>query len=348
MRSKLFRRAAAILAVVCAFGIVTPAVADDCSCICGEIIIRDLITPHGDVVGAIAVGNSDENLFIQFMAYDSLLLTKTDIALIRDLEAFPFVWEPIDGNIFAQVEHDPPVEIYRFTANLEALGLEPGEHVCMAGRAMLAEPPSGEVITAYASGEILNRCPFIPIFCFNIQECEEEDCQLRTQTQGGWGAPAAGNNPGTYRDANFDAAFPAGVTIGCGDGFEATFTSAAAVQAFLPAGGSPGALDQDLTDPTSTSGGVLAGQVLALSLSVGFDLYDADFGECDTALAEMVVADEGSACHGMTVLEVLSEANAVLGGCESEFSASEINDCVTAINENYVDGDSDNGFLALP
>jgi hypothetical protein len=35
-----------------------------------------------------------------------------------------------------------------------------------------------------------------------------------TVTQGGWGADANGNNPGTYRDANFSAAFPNGVQIG--------------------------------------------------------------------------------------------------------------------------------------
>src|SRR5690349_2149654 len=39
--------------------------------------------------------------------------------------------------------------------------------------------------------------------------------QLRTQTQGGWGAAPAGNNPGTYLHANFQAAFSDGLTVGC-------------------------------------------------------------------------------------------------------------------------------------
>src|ERR1043165_4191897 len=38
---------------------------------------------------------------------------------------------------------------------------------------------------------------------------------LRTQTQGGWGASPAGNNPGTYLHAHFNATFSGGLTLGC-------------------------------------------------------------------------------------------------------------------------------------
>ncbi len=42
-------------------------------------------------------------------------------------------------------------------------------------------------------------------------QADEADCsgQYRTQTQGGWGAHAAGDNPGSYRDAHFNEAFAA-------------------------------------------------------------------------------------------------------------------------------------------
>jgi hypothetical protein len=38
-------------------------------------------------------------------------------------------------------------------------------------------------------------------------------------------------------------------------------------------------------------------------------------------------------------------ANDVLGGCSSAYSASDINATASAINENFVDGTVNNGFL---
>ena len=171
---------------------------------------------------------------------------------------------------------------------------------------------------------------------------EIEEGDFRTQTQGGWGTTAHGNNPGTYRDEHFAAAFPSGLTIGADavgvEGFSATFSSSAAIEAFLPQGGKPGALKQDHQDPTSTEAGVLAGQVVALELSVGFDLADPEFGASDTLLGDLVVADAASPFVGMTVQQVLDEAHKILAGAESAFTASRVNEAVTAINENFVDG----------
>jgi hypothetical protein len=94
---------------------------------------------------------------------------------------------------------------------------------------------------------------------------QDGDCsgQYRTQSQGGWGADAGGNNPGAYRDAYFDAAFPTGLVIG-GDaagvaGPSVLLTSSEAVRMFLPQGDAPGALSADATDPISTAAGVRAG-----------------------------------------------------------------------------------------
>lgn len=169
---------------------------------------------------------------------------------------------------------------------------------------------------------------------------------FRTQTPGGWGAPASGNNPGTYRDANFAAAFPNGLTIGCSGGHTALFTSAKAIESFMPAGSTPGVLDKDTVDPLSTSAGVLAGQVVALSLSVGFDAYDPNFGASDLSIVNLVATS--GACKGMTAGQILRVANAVLGGCSSQMAPSEINSCVDAINNNFVDGERSGGYLAFP
>jgi hypothetical protein len=50
----------------------------------------------------------------------------------------------------------------------------------------------------------------------------------------------------------------------------ATFTTAAAIDAYLPATGTAGIFTTGYTNPTATSAGVFGGQVLALKLSVDF------------------------------------------------------------------------------
>lgn len=169
---------------------------------------------------------------------------------------------------------------------------------------------------------------------------------FRSQTPGGWGAPASGNNAGAYRDANFPAAFPNGLSIGCSDGHTALFTSAKAIENFIPNGSTPGVLDKDYVDPLATPAGILAGQVVALSLSVGFDGYDPSFGASDLSI-EHLVATSG-VCKGMTAGQILALANAVLGGCNQQMAPSAINECVDAINNNFVDGEKSGGYLVFP
>jgi hypothetical protein len=174
-----------------------------------------------------------------------------------------------------------------------------------------------------------------------IEYCKCPDKNLRTQTQGGWGAEPEGENPGAYLHANFDAAFPDGLVVGCD--YTVTLTSAQAVTDFLPSTGTPEALTQSYTDPGGTLANTLAGQVVALKLSVTFDLQDEDFGEADSHLEDAVITS--GTFEGWTVGEVLAEAERVLGGCESIYTASEISDVVAQINESFVDGTTDTGFL---
>lgn len=181
--------------------------------------------------------------------------------------------------------------------------------------------------------------------------------EFRTQSQGGWGTVCHGWNPGCYRDEWFDIAFPDGVTIGCpGDGETMTFTSSDAVQEFVPTGGKPGPLEFSYEDPTEsakTEAGVLASQLLALALTLGFDVADPDFGSSGDLLADQVICDTGNTDWDemeLTVQDLFDEANLVLGACEGtlELKAGELADLLTIVNENYVDGQADLGFLCAP
>ncbi len=163
---------------------------------------------------------------------------------------------------------------------------------------------------------------------------------LTTFTQGGWGAEPKGNNPGAYLHANFASAFPNGVTIGSGSN-KATFTTAAAVTAFLPAGGSASSFSGTYVDPANTNFSVFAGQLLAASLNVGFDSYSASFGAGTNNLADMYC--NFSNFYGVKVSDLLAEANLRISGITTTHTISQLNTALTKLNENYDNGTSDEG-----
>jgi hypothetical protein len=175
----------------------------------------------------------------------------------------------------------------------------------------------------------------------------DEGCT--TYTQGGWGAPAHGNNPGTIRDAVFATCFPSGLVIGCVGGRSVTFTSAAAIEAYLPAGGPPSVLTEDddgALDPTSTGAGVLGGQLIAAKMNVCADANYADFPECDLgAIGGLCYEDDTSPLDGMTVAEIILAADEAIGGCSTDYTPNELNTALTNINENFHDGNDDLGYL---
>jgi hypothetical protein len=155
-----------------------------------------------------------------------------------------------------------------------------------------------------------------------------------TVTQGGWGAPAHGNNPGTILNNKFPTVYPFGVTVGGLNTLR--FTSATAVRGFLPQGGPPSFLNASAIDPTSrTSAGVFAGQVLALQLNVDIQ-----------GLGSLVLFGTGTPFDGHTVSEILAAANIALGGGSLPpgfASYSSLNDLIDSLNESF-DGCVRNSF----
>jgi hypothetical protein len=178
------------------------------------------------------------------------------------------------------------------------------------------------------------------------------DFQTYTQGQNGYGMTANGSgnangnaNPRAnansllaYMDDQFPVAFPKGLTVGCAGGYTLKLISA-----FLPSSSRTAqALSANYTNPVKPTGNPrkeipnayassFAGEVVALSLSVGFDGTDADFSSGDTQLKDAVVT-EGT-FTGKTVAFVLAQANLALGGCPSKYSLAELQAIVQAINE---------------
>ncbi len=170
---------------------------------------------------------------------------------------------------------------------------------------------------------------------------DDDNCiALRTYTQGGWGAVPSGNNPGTYLHANFATAFPNGLTIGNGTN-NIILTTATAVTNFLPSGGSLNTLTGSSTNPGGTISSTFAGQLVAATLNVGFDTYFANFAAGTNSLKDMYCNFSGF--YGVKVSDLLIEANASISGSTTTHSRSSLNSALTKLNENYDNGNEDNG-----
>ncbi|MDP3582968.1 MAG: SdrD B-like domain-containing protein, partial [Ignavibacteria bacterium] len=171
---------------------------------------------------------------------------------------------------------------------------------------------------------------------FQTNNCDLS--KFTTYTQGGWGSPS-NSGPGKIRDANFTAVYPSGLTVG--GTYTIKLTSAQAVEDYLPDGGTPAALTQNYINP-ATAINILAGQVVALKLNV--DYSAAGFlGSTSYSIGTLNILS--GSFGGMTVNQFLPIASSALGGANTGYSLTDINEAATAINENFDNGTVNNGYL---
>jgi len=171
----------------------------------------------------------------------------------------------------------------------------------------------------------------------------KNSCNLHgfvTYTQGGWGSPS-NSTPGGIRDAFFSQVFPQGLVVGAGKTLKLTTSSA--VNVLLPAGGEKGAFTENYVNVSSTSAGVFAGQLVALTLNIKFD-EAGKIGSNEINLGDLEIKD--GTFHGMTVNQFLVIANKAIGGQGlSGYTFGQFNDAATSINENFDNGTTDKHYL---
>ncbi len=310
--------------------------------VCGETTVALIAGQHIDV-GSVTVTTDESTICVAFTTSDDWYLTETHVAIATDPGDLPQVQgNPAPGQ-FPYAHEDLWTQFDEFCVPLADVGAVLGDPLYIASHAAVAQVIDDDIVaaeTAWGAGQEFPGASWGTYFEVIPELCDEPGCGFRTQTQGGWGSTCAGDNPGCYRDANFAAAFPEGLTVGC-EVLVATLATSAAVEQALPTGGQPRAMlaseaglyTGSADDPKV--GTVLFGQVVALGLSLGFDANE------PVALAELVVVDPDSPCVGLSVAEVFAQANAALGGCPADLSAAALNDCAAAINEAFVDGDTD-------
>ncbi len=171
---------------------------------------------------------------------------------------------------------------------------------------------------------------------------------IRAESQGSWGAVSNGYDPAAYMNSNFAAAFPAStyLTIGCGTRLM-RLTTASAVGAFLPTYGSVAMLPSGtLTNPGSAYSNTLAGELIALKLSIRFDEINSAFSPASALLKNMVISS--GAFAGWTVQQLVNQADQAIGGCSSAYGINTLNGALMTINLNYYQGSAGNGFLTCP
>ena len=178
----------------------------------------------------------------------------------------------------------------------------------------------------------------------HIGLAQGQDClAFKTQTPSAWGvAESEGSDLTKYLHQHFHRAFRGELKLGCDVAIK--FTSIKAITQFLPTGGKPVRLTASLENPNIKLGN-LASQLVALSLTVGFDAYDERFSTSQSLLKDLIIT-EGT-FKGWTVERLLEEGNQVLGNCPSKYSASEVAYALAAINENFIDGKA-GSFLSCP
>ena len=320
---------------------------------CGTPFDTTLINFGGLLSGTIEVMNDDTSYHVIIREpYDDYKISRVEILHGTQQFVIDHIVGLIDCN--TMFPRNPPT-IVNYSPDVDSTVVIPipfsaGDCLFMHAHIKLTKRDAGgnELHSFWIWSNGTNNAsqnPCQQYFQYCRQSCgpDSTDCgDLRTQTQGGWGAPPNGNNPGMYLHNNFAAAFPNGLTVGCDNGYTIKLTSAQAITNLLPAGGQPQALKQSYVNPTGLKNN-LAAQIIALSLSVGFDKHDPNFGEANRSLESMYIGS--GTFKGKTVGEFLSIAYSVLGGCSTAYKASDISDAAAKINENYTDGNSNNGFL---
>jgi hypothetical protein len=119
--------------------------------------------------------------------------------------------------------------------------------------------------------------------------------------------------------ANFNAVYPSGLQVGIpgSAGFSMLFTAAPSLLVYLPTGGAPAALTQDLTDPGSTPAGVFGGLVVALKLNIDFADAGLTLGTSGIPFGDLTIcsfSDPLPNLNGLTVRQYLASVNTALGG----------------------------------
>jgi hypothetical protein len=114
------------------------------------------------------------------------------------------------------------------------------------------------------------------------------------------------------------------------------FTSPAAIEDYLPAGGAAGKLDACLSNPSTSHSGTLGGEVLALELNVDFSAAGVTEGP-GGPFGSLHLCNSGTTLDGMSITDILGAANTALGngGMPAGLNANSLRNLIHQLNESF-------------
>jgi hypothetical protein len=196
--------------------------------------------------------------------------------------------------------------------------------------------------------------PLVPLPCGSY----------RTFSQIDWDAPATdGPSPGTYRDRNWNTAFPQGLVVGIVEpGKEyLRFTSPEALRNFLPQTGPPAPLVVGAENPPAGQQfSSFAGEVVALKMNLYYDDYEHRLTPLRTGKQLRYLTLASGPFQNVDVERLLALAERTLGGDPARsttltlyngntqtfnFTVEQLNEAIKLINENFASGTANKGFL---
>lgn len=164
-----------------------------------------------------------------------------------------------------------------------------------------------------------------------------------THSQDSWGQDPFSTNAAALLAANFAAVYPGSIVevgVSGTGGFSMFFTSAAAVNIYLPALGTAGALNSDLLDTSSSASGGFGGEVLALQINVDFSDAGLMLGTLGIPFGNFALCNltDFALLNGLTVRQFLAHANTALGGGGSSYTFAQLNALTHEINNAFSNG----------
>lgn len=316
---------------------------------CGNPVLVEVRDMNGNSVGVLETLNDEDNLWLMYSPNLSNRLIKAHLyigpaeSVPRDgrgndlMSEFPIKVNNTEGAIDWTYHHplDSLSECFVVVACLHIADRE------------LVRPLPNQVRYVWSSSNEEKHGRNAISYCLGKCGPDANLCaeglvagQFRTFTASDWAEDLKKAPWSEYLDQKFSAAFPEGLALGCER--ELTFSTAEAVRGFLPSQGAGSVLKKSVDNPGEVANG-LAGEICALSLSIGFDNLDEGFCLSPAKLKSLVIASGPFA--GWNVNDLLNEANTVLGGCTSNYSAGQIEEVIRSVNENFSRASGNKGFL---
>src|SRR5580704_9068730 len=165
-----------------------------------------------------------------------------------------------------------------------------------------------------------------------------------TYNQADWGDPTSA--AGMLMSDKFDSVYPSDLFFigSTSTGYFMLFTNEANLDDFLPALGTPGPLDGDLVNPSSSSAGVFGGEVAALKLNLDFSNAGLIPNSSGLLLGNLVLtglSGQDSPLNGLTIAQFLPLSEAALSGQATSIGLTDIDNITANINDAFDEGQVD-------